>query len=335
MTTYNQLISIIIVNYNGKKWLKNCLDSLYSQTFTNFEIIIVDNASSDESVNFIKNNYPKVKIIENKNNDGFAKGNNDGLAIVTGQYIFLLNNDTFVKKDCLENLLEAFIAIPNLGAVQPKLILMDKPCKLDCCGSYWTDTGLLYHYGIQQDAEKAKYNQAMPFFSNKGAAMMIQKNIIDKIGLFDDDFWCYYEETDFCNRLWMAGYECWYYPKAVCYHAMGGTSLTFPNSYIQYHNLKNKPMSFIKNFEFLTLLHIFPVFIFLNTFLSFYWLAQKKPKHFLTFYKAIWWNIANLKRNIEKRKIIQKQRKVSDKDIFQKVKRNPGLKYYISATKTL
>jgi GT2 family glycosyltransferase len=327
----NSFISILIVNYNGKKWLENCFDSLLSQTYKNFEIIFVDNASLDESVEFIKNTYndDRIKIVQSDTNLGFAGGNNLGFKQAKGEYILLLNNDTRAPIDYLEKFKDAFLEIPNAGSVQSKIILMSDASKLDVCGSYWTDSSFLYHYGFWQNQELDKYNKAMPFFSNKGASMMIRRKVIEEIGFFDDDFWSYYEETDLCNRMWLAGYECWYYPGAVLSHAVGGTALTlFHNSEIQFHNFKNKLLSFLKNFEVGTLIEVLPVYFILTIALSFFWLLQGKGKHFLAIYRSIWWNITHFPQTLKKRKIVQSFRKKTDAEIFKQVKQNPKLKYY-------
>lgn len=328
MDNITNLISIIIVNYNGKKWLKGCLDSLFTQTYKNFEIIFVDNASRDDSVKFIKEFYGEVKVILSRENLGFAGGNNLGIKYAKGKYILLLNNDTWVEKNYLEKYINAFQEIPSAASIQSKMILMNISDKLDSCGSYWSDSSFLYHYGYKQDKNLEKYNIIMPFFSNKGASMMIRKDVIDKIGLFDEDFWCYYEDTDFCSRAWLAGYECWYYPEAVMYHAGYGTAHVFQNYIVQFHNFKNKLLSFLKNFEVWTLAKTLPIYLILNILLSIFWLLQGKWKYFLALYQAIWWNISHFRQTIKKRQVIQSLRKKRDAEIFKKVKRNPKLKYY-------
>lgn len=322
------LITIIIVNWNGKKWLKQCLDSLLQQTYPAVEIIVVDNASTDGSREFISKHYKTVKLIRNATNSGFAGGNNTGWQHATGKYVLLLNNDTYIEPDFLRKFLPVFDKIPNLGSAQCKLVLMDQPEYLDVAGSYWTNSTFLYHYGYGKKENSAKYNKPLPFFSNKGAAMLLSRDIIEAVGLFDEDFWCYYEETDLCHRLWIAGYECWYYPSAKVYHATGGTSTTFDNSYIQFHNFKNKLLSFLKNFEARSLLTILPVYLTINIVLSFVWLLQGKPKHFFALYKGLWWNAKNLSNTLRKRRTIQMLRKVSDREIMRLTKRNPRLSYY-------
>jgi len=325
----NPFISIIIVNFNGKKWLEKCLTSIYSQSYINFEVIFVDNGSNDGSIEFVKNNFPKTLIIENKTNLGFAEGNNTGCKKAKGEYILLINNDTYAEKNFIKNFIEAFNKIPNLACAQSKIVLMGNPEKLDMVGAYWTDLAFLYYYGYGKNANSSKYNKPMPFFSNKGASMLIKKEVIDKIGLFDEDFINYYEETDFCHRAWIAGYECWYWPKAILFHATGGTSKMFDNSYIQYHNFKNKLDSFLKNFEFKSLVTIIPIYLIINFFLSMFWLFQGKYKHFLALYKAIYWDIKNTKKIFMKRKAIQAFRKKSDYEISKKTKVNPKFNYYL------
>ena len=321
-------VSVIIVNWNGKKWLRDCLYSLEKQIYRNFEIIFVDNNSSDDSVSYVRKNFPKLKIVQNKTNRGFAGGNNDGLKVALGDYILLLNNDTKVEKFFLKNFLKAFEILPQAGCIQSKIVLMDSPGRLDMCGGYWTDSTFLYYFGLGKDANSKKYSKTMPFFSNKGASMMIKRKVIEKIGLFDEDFWNYYEDTDFCHRVWLSGFECWYYPKAVSYHAMGGTSIKLDDSLLQFHNFKNKLLSFLKNFEIKSLLTIIPIYIYLNIIISFIWLSQGNVKHFFAIYKALWWNVKSIKATFYKRRKIQSLRNVSDSQIMRRVKVNPRLSYY-------
>jgi len=324
----DKFVSIIIVNWNGMRWLSGCLDSLQLQTYKNFEIVLVDNASKDNSVEFVKNNYPHVLIVRNASNLGFASGNNSALGEIKGGLVLLLNNDTRAPVDYLEKFVRAFDEIPNLGAAQSKIVLMDDAEKIDSCGSFWTNSTFLYHYGSGKNQSLEKYNKAFPVFTNKGASMLIRRELIEKIGLFDEDFWCYYEETDFCHRVWLSGSECWYYPQAVVSHAMGGTSLSVDNSYVQFHNFKNKLLSLLKNFELSTLLTAIPVCLLINTLIGLLWLMQGKFKHFAAIYKAIFWNLIHIKETLNKRAEIQLQRRVSDKLIFAKVRRSPRVSYY-------
>jgi len=321
---------VIIINWNGRKWLEKCLDSIKNQTYENLEVIFVDNASSDDSVRFVKENYPTIEILENDQNYGFAKGANMGLACSHGDYILLLNTDLEATPNLTENLYDAFEEIPHLGCVQPKLLLMDHPQKLDSCGSFWTSLIWLYHYGNGKDGSLEKYNKAFPVFSNKGAAILIKREATDKLGLFDEDFWCYYEESDFCHRLWLAGYECWYYPKATVYHAVGGTSSLFQNWELQYHSFKNRLHSYSKNFQMRTLVTVLPIFLSQMVLLSLFWLAQGKFKHFQSIYNSIWWNFKNLPLLFKKRNATQLLRQKTDKELFTLLRKNPKFSYFFN-----
>ena len=168
-------VSVIIVNWNGERWLPNCLNALRGQTFHDFETIVVDNASADSSVALIGGSYPEVILVRNDHNDGFAKGNNIGYLHARGRYILLLNNDTEADPALLENLLTALAELPNAGSVQAKLVLIDQPDRLDACGAFFTATTVSYHFGFGKDATLPLYNQPLPMFSNKGACMMMRR----------------------------------------------------------------------------------------------------------------------------------------------------------------
>lgn len=304
-------ISIIIVNWNGKKWLKGCFDSILSQTYTSYEVIFVDNGSIDDSVSYLKSNFPKVKIIQLDKNYGFAKANNIGIGKAKGDVIFLLNNDTKIQKNMLEKIMPIF-KNPKIGTIQPKIVLMNEKNKLDLVGAFWTPITFLYYLGLEGKSSLKRFNLPMKVFSNKGAAMFIRKTMIDKIGAFDDDFWSYYEETDLCHRAWISGYECWYYPVSTCYHANGGTSLNLENSFIQFHNFKNKLLSFLKNFETWTLLSVIPLYTAIIFGLISAYIVKGKYSKALALLKSLVWNLKNIRSTLKKRKSIQNNRIVKD-----------------------
>lgn len=323
------LVSVSIVNYNGRKFLPEFFSSLFKQTYKNFEVIFVDNSSVDDSIEYVRNNYPQVKIVENKENSGYAEGNNIGFRHSKGEYILVMNNDTILADDLIEKLLQAFDEIPNLGTVQPMVRLMNDRENLDACGSYWTNTGFNYHYGIYKNASLPIYNRSFPVYSIKGMCMMIPRGVIEKLGLFDSDFWCYFEETDFCHRLWLAGYECWYYPKTFIYHHMGGTSSKKPPSFIQFHSFKNRLCSYLKNLGTMEMIRVLPIYFSFNFVWSLAFLLKFDLRNFFVVYKALWWNIVHFKETMEKRRKIQGEiRRKSDGEMFSKVRRNPRFSYY-------
>lgn len=329
-------VSVSVVNYNGEKFLPEFFASLYKQTYNNFEVIFVDNASVDGSVRYVREHYPQVTVVETGKNAGYAEGNNIGYEHSKGEYILIINNDTILAEDLIEKMLQAFDEIPDLGVVQPMVRLMSQKEKLDACGSFWTNTGFNYHVGIYKQASLPLYNKSFPVYSVKGMCMMVPRKAIEEVGLFDSDFWCYFEETDFCHRLWLAGYECWYYPHTFIFHHMGGTSSLRPSSFIQYHSFKNRLCSYLKNLGGKEMIKILPVYLSLNVIWSLAFLVRMDLENFLVVYKAVWWNIAHGADTLKKRKYIQTQiRKKRDVEIFSRVQRNPRWSYYYYLIKGL
>lgn len=315
-------VSIIITNFNGLRWLKPCLDSVRQQEYKNFEVVFVDNHSTDTSVALVRSHYPEVVVIENSRDEGFAGGNNIGVGRSTGEYVLLLNTDTVVPPTLLSDLLRAFDEIPNVGVVQPKLFFLYDPSKLDSCGSNFSYTGFLQHIGNQKNAALPEYNRAFPVFAVKGACLMFRRDLLDKTGgLFDKDYYCYFEETDFCLRVWLAGYECWYYPKANIRHAMGGvTGRLFPTPYVQYHSFKNRLTTYLKNFSAGTLWHMLPAYALFNVLVSVSFLATGNLGNCAAVYKAMWYNLKHLKQILQKRKHVQSHvRVVADKTFLPRV----------------
>lgn len=323
----NSLVSIIIVNYNGEKWLKNCFQSILDQTYKNFEIILVDNASTDSSLDLTRKEFPEVVIVECEKNWGFAEGNNLGYEKARGDLILLLNNDTKLEKTCLEEFVFAF-KNPDISIAQAKLVLMREPHLLDVAGSFWINSSLLHHIGFKKLAKDPRYNQDYPVFSAKGACMLVRRSVIDAIGFLDKDYWCYYEETDFCHRAWLSGFKSWYLHKPVCYHDVGATSLKFPSEKVLYHSYKNRLNSYIKNFQILNLLRYISMHILVILFFSLISLLRLKPINILALGKSIWWNLTVLKNTLYKRKLIQNGRKVLDKDYLKDITHNPKPSYY-------
>lgn len=325
-------ISIITVNFNGKVFLKECLSSLYAQDYKNIEVIFVDNNSKDGSVEYVKKNFPKTKIIVNKENYGFAKGNNIGYSHATGDYILFLNNDTKVTKSFLTELIKVLEKDKKIGGAQSKMLLMDDPTRLDSVGAFLTNTGFLYHYGIAKK-DSPKYDKQIDIYSAKGACMIFKKEVLEKIKvngeIFDSRFFAYFEETDMCHRVWLAGYRIVFTPKSVIYHKMGGASSKLNNSFIQYHSFKNRINSYIKNLGVLELLKILPIHLLMCEAFALLSLLKLKFTLFLSIQKAIFWNLVTLNATLIKRRYVQKYiRKIDDKMFFYTVKKNVRIVYY-------
>ena len=324
------LVSIIIVNWNGLHHLKKCLPSLYKSRFKNFEVILVDNGSVDKSLSYISKYYPKVRVILNSENVGFAPANNQGLAKAQGEYILLLNNDTVLTTDFLRPLVNALDSDPSLGAVQSKILSMDNPKLLDSVGSFFTSTGILYHYGYHQ-VDRKKYAKSIYTYSAKGACMMIRRKVIDIVGLFDDRFFAYFEESDLSHRIWLAGYMIKYIPESVIYHKIGGTSNSMQNSFIQFHSFKNRINSYIKNLDTQSLVLFLPFHLLLCEAIAVAFIFKNRFDLFKAINRSLLWNIVHLSETLKLRKNVQDMmRKKSDSEIFRFIKRDPEIGYYYS-----
>lgn len=328
----NKLVSIIIINWNGKHYLHDCLASVYNQSYKNIEVVLVDNDSVDGSVEYIKKHFPKTKIIVNKKNLGFAEPNNIAYRSSRGEYVLFLNNDTRVTGSFLTELIKVLQSDKKIGGVQSKILLMDSLTKLDSVGAFLTPTGFLYHYGVAKK-NSPKYNKEINLYSAKGACMMFKREVLEKIKIdnevLDGRYFAYFEETDLCHRVWLAGYRIVFAPKSIIYHKMGGTSRSINNASIQYHSFKNRINSYLKNFDKATLLKILPLHLFLCETYAILSLLEGNVNLFLAIQKAIIWNIRNIKQTIRKRVHIQKRiRAVTDKFLFSSISKPVKLNYY-------
>lgn len=327
------------MNWNGLQYLKDCFSSLSKQTYKNIEVIFVDNASVDDSVKFVKKNFPKVKIIKTKKNLGFAGGNNVGYRYAKGDYVLFLNNDTKTAPNAIAELVKNMDERPDVGGAQGKILLMDNPKYLDSVGAFLTHTGILYHYGANK-RDSAKYNKQIYLYSAKGAFMIFRKNVLDKVLIdgnpLDADYFAYFEETDMCHRVWLSGYKIIYIPSAVMYHKLGGTSTKLNNAFVQYHSFKNRINSYIKNLSIPSLLIILPVHLVICEGFGLLAIFQKNLKLFVAIQRAIYWNIMNMKTTLRKRYDVQARiRKISDAELFPQIIVEVGLDYYLDMPNAL
>ena len=327
------LISIIIINWNGMRWLKDCFGSLYAQEYKSFEIIFVDNASYDGSVSWVKKNYPETKIIINKKNLGFSDANNVGYRVVKGKYILFLNNDTRVNKTFLTELVSVLEKDSTIGCAQSKILLMDHPDTHDSVGAFLTPTGFLYHYGFGRK-NSAKYDKEIELFTAKGACMMFRKEVLDRVSIdgniFDPDYFAYFEESDLCHRVWLAGYRIVYAYKSVIYHKMGATSSGMNNAFIQYHSFKNRIRTYLKNLQFTALIPMIGIQLIFTEGFSVYSLLRGNLQLSCAIQRSLFWNITHCRETLRLRSIVQKRiRKVSDRVLLDRIERKPPLSYYV------
>jgi GT2 family glycosyltransferase len=214
--------SIVIPHWNGKHFLPPCLDSLKRQTYASIEVIIVDNASTDGSQEFIREHYPWVRLIELSENRGFTGACNAGMQASHGEVIALLNNDTEVEPDWAEAVMDAFARFSDVGSVASKMLLYNKRDHLHTAGDYFTVDGRAGNRGVWQK-DVGQYDQEEFVFSACGGSSAYRRTMLDQIGLLDDEFFFLMEDVDLGWRAQLAGWRCLYTPKAVVYHHLSAT----------------------------------------------------------------------------------------------------------------
>jgi len=316
-------VSVIIPNYNGAHFLRDSLDTIREQSYKDFEVIVIDNASKDDSVCLLKKEYPEVKVILNESNLGFAGANNRGYKEAKGDYILFLNNDTKLDKDCFRFLIEkAESDKQKIGVVSAKILLMDHPEAYDAVGSYLTSFGFLYHLGFRE-IDGGQYDNLEYIFSPKGVCFLVARKVIDEVGLFDDDYFAYFEESDFFWRAWLNSYKIAFMPKAVVYHKLGGTCTMFLSAFIDYHSFKNRIASLIKNLGGISLFYILPLHIFCCMVISLLYVFMFKFRNSGAVLRAIGWNVRHLPQTLKKRKHVQRDiRKINDTILFKNIRKN-------------
>ncbi|NML22080.1 glycosyltransferase family 2 protein [Pseudoflavitalea sp. G-6-1-2] len=246
------LVSIVILNWNGRRFLEQFLPSVMATTYNNKEVVVVDNASTDDSVDFLKKEYPAVKIVVNAANYGFTKGYNEGLKHVTADYYVLLNSDVEVDKGWVEPIISLMEADKTIGACQPKLLQHADHNLFEYAGAAggWIDylgypfaRGRVFDYC---EKDEGQYDQPMPIFWASGAAMFIRPELFHRLGGFDEFFFAHQEEIDLCWRIQLAGYQVYACPQSVVYHVGGGT-LPKGNARKVFLNFRNNLIMMAKN----------------------------------------------------------------------------------------
>ncbi|MFA6923724.1 MAG: glycosyltransferase family 2 protein [Bacteroidales bacterium] len=310
-----QKTAVIILNWNGKVFLEKFLPAVVKYSSGIAEIIIADNSSKDDSINFLETNFPEVRIIEFKENFGFSKGYNEALKNVTADYFVLLNTDIEVTENWLQPVIKMMENDKNIGACQPKLLSYNDKKKFEYAGGaggYIDKFGYPFCRGrIFQNIEedKSQYNDAVEIFWATGACMFVRADLFRVIGGLDDDFFAHMEEIDFCWRLKNAGYKIMYCPDSVVYHVGGGT-LPKNNSRKTYLNFRNNLSLLYKNLPENKFHRIFLLRFILDGIAAFRFLAEGHILDFIAVAKAHFSFYFSIRKLDKKRKLMS-HRKVS------------------------
>ena len=251
-----ELISVIVLNYNGKGFLDGCLSSLASQTYSDFEVIVVDNGSRDGSPEYIEENYPWVRLAKNDENLGFAGGTNVGIRAAKGKFIITLNNDSMADRRFIEELIKP-MADPEVGVCAAKMLFPDG--RINSAGICISRSGAAWDRGMFEP-DRGQYEFVEEVFGACAGAALYRREMLDEIGLFDEDFFLYLEDVDLAFRARLAGWKCLYVPGARVIHHHGGTAGVGSDLAVYYGN-RNIVWYPIKDFPFRLLITSLPFIV--------------------------------------------------------------------------
>jgi len=324
-------ISVIILNWNGKDYVEECLNSVFNQTYKDYEVLFVDNDSSDGSVEFVKKKYPKSKysklrILPSGGNWGQGGGDNFGIKRAKGEYVVLMDNDTKADKNFIKELVKVAESDKNIGVVVGKLMLYFEKNKINSVGHGVYVDGSCVDLGIMEE-DNGQYDEIKEIFSANAAGTLYRKKMLDEIAVdeeyLDADFFTYYEDVDLGFRARLAGWKVVLNPKAVIQHKMNVSTSKVSNLGL-YSGIRNKPFFIIKNYP-TNLLLKYGFFILSRYFVSFlYYLFRFN----LVSLKARIDMIKMLPKMLHKRRIIQSKRKISDKELENWLLKRKFLDYF-------
>ena len=313
--------SIIIVNYNAGNLLENCLSSVFKTLNNDYEVILVDNASHDQSHLKCKQHFPEITLVENKNNLGFCEGNNVDIREAKGNFIVFLNPDTEVEPEWLNELHKAY-EIYGEGLYQSKLKNLEDRQKFNTTGNLLNPYGFIFLRG-SHEKDVGQYENIEPISSCSGACMFIPRKTLDKIGYFDPYLFAYYEDTSLSWKAAMLGIKSYYVPKAIVYHK---SSYSFKkNTKKVYFMQRNRWYLLLTHFSRKTFYRILPKLILLEIIIFFHSLVSGMIKGKILAYRDI---IKDRKLLWKKYIEFQKNRKLSDKEIISNFMNVPKFRRY-------
>jgi GT2 family glycosyltransferase len=269
------LVSIVVICWNNKRYLADCLASVLSQTYPDIEVVLTDNASSDGSAEYVRQNFPSIKVIQNERNLGFAEGNNVAMKQAKGKYVVTLNPDTKVDERWIEELVKVAENDKRIGSCASKVLFLNNPKRIDSVGELILRTGDAMGKGFYS-IDSGQYDEQEEIFGVTAGAGFYRKRMLNEIGLFDKDLFTWYEDVDLMWRIRLTGWKCIYVPSAIVYHHHSGT-VDDLNPMKIYHLHRNKLYVIFKNYS-LRLLKMYSKIIAKSEFLFFTQCIREKNK---------------------------------------------------------
>lgn len=285
------LFSVVILNYNGREYLQKFLPGVLNSTYANFEVIVADNGSTDDSLTFLAQHYPHLRVIDLQDNHGFAQGYNLALQQVEAPYYILLNSDVRVTPNWIEPIAELMERDPTVGACQPKILAHDQPDTFEYAGAAggWIDNlGYPFCRGrlfAVTEKDEGQYDGLQEVFWATGAALFVRSQLFHGLGGFDGDYFAHSEEIDLCWRIKRAGYKVMAKPRSVVYHVGGGT-LNYNTPRKTYLNFRNSLCTLVKNETRDRLRWLLPLRLVLDGLAAALFLFQGKWKHIQSVWQA-------------------------------------------------
>ena len=309
------LVSALILNWNGKDIIGPCVDSVLDNSYANVEAIVVDNISTDGSIELLNERFgndKRVRIIVSETNLAPAAAMDIGIKNSLGEYILILNNDNRVDKDCIRNLISAMVGDINLCS--PKIMLPSG--KMDFSGCLMDRWGYGYGRGYLEE-NRQQYNDQDFFYAG---FFMFKKSLVEKTGFFDKDICFGWEDVDFSWRVRLSGNKIVLVPTAIVYHLGSHTLKRLRTKYFCHYNMrKNRVAGLIKNYGLCNLTRFLPTLLFFYSLVFLKELIFDRDVHLaFTSVSAVWWNIKKLPLLLKKRRVVQKYiRSVSDREILK------------------
>lgn len=312
-------VSIVVTNFNGESFLPKCLDSLLDQSYGDLEILVADNASTDGSHALVETKYPDARLVRLKDNRGFAAAVNAGIKEAVGDFVVIMNNDTVAERDFVKELHSALSRESSAAMAAPKMLFARAPETINSMGLGYSITGTNHDigFGVDDDPRLESHNW---IFGPCGGAGMYRKQVFEDAGFFDEDFFMYYEDVDYCFRAQLAGQKCVSAPAARIYHAEGASGGALPKSR-NYYFARNSLRVILKNFPRRLLLkysHVIAWEIVKRTFSP----LLKGDASALVGYVAA---LGGIRKTVKKRREVQQRKRVPDRYIEGILVRNRSI----------
>lgn len=310
-------VAVIVSNHNCKKYLKDCFESLFRQTYKDFEIYLLDIGSYDGSVEYTSSMFPSVKIIALKENCGFAQGYNIAVSKVDANYIGFLNSDTITEPEWLEKLVLSLEQSPDTAIAGSKIYFLNQNRIINSCGKKLTysGTGFDIGYGLNSDVH---YNESKEVGGLCGASMLARKNIFLELGGFDKDYFLLCEDTDICWRAWLAGYKIIYQPLSLVGHEFGSIIGKRDTPMRIFYTQINALITVFKNFTRTRLVFSIAVITGYTTIRVLLYLFTGQGQNLKALLAGTGAFFPQLGTTLAKRRNIQSNRKITDQFLFQK-----------------